>query len=407
MKKTYTPLFLFAFTLLATPAAGQEVKTLTSSFQASGGVSVDVRGDIYVADFGILLNNANGTQVHKVLRDGSVSVFANGLRGASGNDFDSQGNLFQSNIAGGFVSKITPAGLVSTFASSNINGPVGCVVDAQDNVYVTNCAQGGGITKITPSGQTSIFSQSSLFNCPNGLTIDDSGTLYTCNFGNGDVIKITPGGVASRLATIPGNNNGHLTFANGMLYVVARCANQIYKVSLEGAVQLLAGSGGRGNLNGPALQATFSIPNGIAASPDGDTLYVNDAVPTTGGCNGGALNPVVVRMIVGVKGEPTAVGDARWCNPESFVLHQNYPNPFNPATSVRYELPAEVDVRLAVFNQLGQHVRTLVDARQNAGMHAAVWDGRDSQGNMMSSGTYIYRINAGETVVSRKMTFVK
>ena len=273
---------------------GQTVTTLTSGFNANGGIAIDSTGAIFVAHFGSVLGNPRGAEVYKVLRDGSFSVFAIGFVGASGNAFDSQGNLFQSNIAIGTISKVTPAGDVSTFATANITSPVGVAVDNQDNIFVTNCRTPGWITKITPDGQSSILVTSNLMSCPNGLTIDNSGNLYTCNFGNGNVIKITPEGVASILAFVPGNNNGHLIFANDVLYVVGRQANQIFTVTLSGQVSKFAGAGTpgfgpRGKTDGPADQATFSLPNGIGASPDGDTLYVSNKVAVFGT----ALNPSV------------------------------------------------------------------------------------------------------------------
>jgi len=276
------------------------VTTLTEPFSGSGGVAVDASGVIYVADFGAALNNANGMNVSKITLDGVITVFASGLFGASGNAFDSQGNLFQSNIAAAKISKITPDGTVSTFTTSNIRNPVGVTVDENDNVYTTNCTSPGVIVKTTPAGVSTIFVSNSLMSCPNGLTIDDDGNLYTANFNNGNVIKIAQAGAVSVLATLPGANNGHLTFGNGRLYVVARKANQIYEVSLTGGMKLLAGTGAAGNSDGDALQSTWNLPNGIRLSPTGTELYINDKVVGTGT----ELNPVVVRMISGFDTTP-------------------------------------------------------------------------------------------------------
>lgn len=307
-KKSYASKFLpvlkvllfsvsFLFCISSQSKSQVKVSTLTASFNGSGGVAVDSAGNIYVADYGQTLPNANGTTVTKVLRDGSFSVFATGLSGASGNSFDSQGNLFQSNIAANKISKITPAGVVSDFTSTNITGPVGIAIDTADNVYVANCG-GASIAKITPDGLSStIIASGAPLSCPNGLTIDDAGNLYTCNFNNGNVIRITQGGAMTILTTLPGGNNGHLTFANGVLYVVDRGGNRIWEVTLTGQRRVLAGSGACGKADGSAGEASFSFPNGIRASHDGDTLYVNDAVPL---CNAN-LDPVVVRMITGVR----------------------------------------------------------------------------------------------------------
>jgi hypothetical protein len=132
MNRTFLSNFFAIICLLIANSLvfGQTVSTLTSSFNGSGGVAVDQSGNIYVGDFGATLSNGNGTTVTKILRDGSLSVFATGVAGASGNAFDSQGNLFQANIAGNRISKITPDGTVTIFATANIVNPVGVAIDS-------------------------------------------------------------------------------------------------------------------------------------------------------------------------------------------------------------------------------------------------------------------------------------
>ena len=93
--------------------------------------------------------------------------------------------------------------------------------------------------------------------------------------------------------------------------------------------------------------------------------------------------------------------------PLSFALEQNYPNPFNPVTEIRYQLPAQADVRLVVYNMLGQEVRTLIQGVQRPGTYAVRWDGTNKNGQAVSSGIYLYKITAGSTVASRKMIFLK
>ena len=86
-----------------------------------------------------------------------------------------------------------------------------------------------------------------------------------------------------------------------------------------------------------------------------------------------------------------------------FSLYANYPNPFNPSTRISYEIPKTTYVRLTIYNTLGQSVRVLVDGRPTAGRKTAIWDGRDQAGNMVSSGIYVYRLQAGGFTQSRKM----
>ncbi|MFH1207420.1 MAG: right-handed parallel beta-helix repeat-containing protein [Patescibacteria group bacterium] len=93
--------------------------------------------------------------------------------------------------------------------------------------------------------------------------------------------------------------------------------------------------------------------------------------------------------------------------PTEFVLNQNYPNPFNPSTTISYDLPRSVLVRVSVFNILGQHIITLVNDRQSAGYYHVNWDGRASDGNEVSSGIYLYVVRADEQVQSKKMVLMK
>jgi len=93
--------------------------------------------------------------------------------------------------------------------------------------------------------------------------------------------------------------------------------------------------------------------------------------------------------------------------PEGFRLHQNYPNPFNPITEIRFEIPYETKVELAVFNILGQEIRTLTSKRLPAGNHSVTWDGIDNEGTPVSSGIYFYRLKAGEYQDRKKMVLLK
>ncbi|MCH8838882.1 MAG: T9SS type A sorting domain-containing protein, partial [Candidatus Marinimicrobia bacterium] len=75
--------------------------------------------------------------------------------------------------------------------------------------------------------------------------------------------------------------------------------------------------------------------------------------------------------------------------PEEFALHQNYPNPFNPTTTIEFDLPVSTDIRIVVFNLLGQEVARLLDQRLEAGYHQLVWNGRDVGGRTVPTGMYI------------------
>lgn len=305
-----TPLFLAAGLPLSaaadqtrtapdTPTAPTAVvvETLGTELEGgTGGISVAPDGRIFVADFGELLDGsgATGTRVWAVTPSGESSVFADGFVGASGNELGPDGTLYQSNIGGNFISRVHADGTNERWVSEGFEAPVGITQDAQGDLIVANCGS-GSLQRVTLDGVSTRFVTDSLLQCPNGITTDDDGILYVANFRNGDVVRVTPDGAVSRLATIPGGNNGHLLHHEGVLYVVARGAHRIYTVTLDGTVELLAGSGEQGLDDGPALQATFSYPNDIGMSPDGRYLYVNDVADLSS--EGRLLAPMVVRRI--------------------------------------------------------------------------------------------------------------
>jgi flagellar hook assembly protein FlgD len=94
--------------------------------------------------------------------------------------------------------------------------------------------------------------------------------------------------------------------------------------------------------------------------------------------------------------------DAFTGSPAVFSLSQNYPNPFNPATAISYSIQSRGVVILKVYDVLGREVKTLMNERQNAGIHTVNLDGRD-----LPSGVYFYRIVAGGYTSVRKMLLLK
>lgn len=93
--------------------------------------------------------------------------------------------------------------------------------------------------------------------------------------------------------------------------------------------------------------------------------------------------------------------------PKEFALLPNFPNPFNPTTTIRYEVPVAGKVVIKVYNMLGQEVRSLVNDIKQPGRYSINWDGKNSLGQQVSSGVYIYRLNAGKIARSRKMMLIK
>ena len=166
-----------------------------------------------------------------------------------------------------------------------------------------------------------------------------------------------------------------------------------------------------------------------------ETVTLNASIPTGLGCGGiaiqygpatevmGSYDPeddseftfVIRENTLGACGQPydeilftatrvtTSIDDETpHDHPTRISLHQNYPNPFNPTTQIRYDLPEAAEVRLEVFNVMGQRVATLVNGHQTAGVHTVNFNA-----TRLASGMYLYRLESAGTVLTRKMLLVK
>ena len=239
-----------------------------------------------------------------------ASGFVNGTGTAAqfnrpiGAAFDAAGNLYVSEFTNNSIRKLTPAGVVTTFAGTvSLSGPGGLAFDAAGNLYVAE-QLGHIIRKITPAGVATIFAGSGTsgntngtgtaasFDAPIGLAFDAIGNLYVVDNGNDRIRKITPGGVVT---TFAGSTSG---FANGIgvaarfngpgglavdaadnLYVADISNHRIRKITPSGLVTTFAGSplGLPGFVNGTGSAARFFGPNGLAFDAAGN-LYVSETV---------------------------------------------------------------------------------------------------------------------------------
>jgi hypothetical protein len=141
--------------------------------------------------------------------------------------------------------------------------------------------------------------------------------------------------------------------------------------------------------------------------------------------NGGEIISADTRQVVRFEGEYTLesvivadvnarsitpmIGSAQKQSelPTTYTLSQNYPNPFNPSTSICFGLPEAAEVRLDVFNLLGQKVTTLLNQQMEAGNHTAEWDSQNELGQAVSSGVYFYRLETPRFTESKKMVLLK
>jgi hypothetical protein len=137
------------------------------------------------------------------------------------------------------------------------------------------------------------------------------------------------------------------------------------------------------NWNVRAIDATDTVA--VASGFDFDTRESN----------------TIYRALILNRGEVTSNEELGGL-PRTFDLEQNYPNPFNPTTQINYAVPEQSDVRIEVYNVIGRRVATLVNREMAPGNYTVNFDA-----SSLSSGMYFYRLKAGSTLLTKKMTLIK
>jgi len=214
--------------------AGNVINTF-SGFDDPQALAFDAAGNLYVANEGnntvSVLTRTGGTGGTL----GAPRTFASGFYDPTGLAFDSAGNLYVANTVnftdGASVSLVTPAAKVSTFASGlGLVSPVGLAFDAAGNLYVAN--EGNKtVSKLSPAGAVSTFATTGYF--PDSLAFDAAGNLYVANLGDNTVSKVTPAGVVTTFAPASEvSSPAGLAFdAAGNLYVSSGNGTTVSKLS--------------------------------------------------------------------------------------------------------------------------------------------------------------------------------
>ncbi|MGH8016629.1 MAG: T9SS type A sorting domain-containing protein, partial [Candidatus Zixiibacteriota bacterium] len=112
---------------------------------------------------------------------------------------------------------------------------------------------------------------------------------------------------------------------------------------------------------------------------------------------------IIADLIVGFS---AGIGDDPLL-PDGFDLSQNYPNPFNPNTTIGFSLPTSSNVKVEIFNLMGELTAVLADNRYSAGTHSVIWDGRSKSGDEAASGIYFYRLLTEDEALTKKMVLVR
>ncbi|WP_184550738.1 NHL repeat-containing protein [Mucilaginibacter sp. FT3.2] len=284
-----------------------------ASFYSPQGITIDNTGTLIIADaFNSAIRKVTtGGAVTTLTGDGTIGYVDGSLADArfyapQSLVTDATGNIYVADFSNNIIRKITPAGVVSTLAGSgsagyddgtgiaaSFNNPRGLVFDATGNLYVSD--RGNNlIRKVTPAGVVTTFAgsrastyadqataTSAAFNRPSGIAIDAAGNLFVADALNYSVRKITSAGVVTTFLGDPTHkvigSPSALTFdAKGNLFIVDQ-TGRVFEVTTDKTLLTLAGkSATAGYTEGSGSSALFASPQGVAADASGN-IYVADA----------------------------------------------------------------------------------------------------------------------------------
>lgn len=120
-----------------------------------------------------------------------------------------------------------------------------------------------------------------------------------------------------------------------------------------------------------------------------------------------AFTPLFTSGVVTVDFTTDVGDDTHSLLPKDYILNQNFPNPFNPTTTIKFSLPKSAEIRLIVYNVLGQEVTRLAEGRYSAGEYTVSFDAASAASSALASGIYFYRLEANGHTLTRKMSLLK
>lgn len=266
------------------------VETVVSDIvSATGGLAVDGEGNFYQADFGGYDGNV-GNAVYKVSTDGTVETYstADGMASLTMTVRVDDGTIYQSSYGSNEVYRIERDGEATVIADS-IRGPTGIVVN-DDGSLIVEAYNSNTIHRIATDGTVTDWVFDRRFNGINGITRGPDGTLYIIDHKDGSIFSVSAdGATVEKLFSFP-KATSHGVYLDGKLYVTSRAGYVVFSYDIaSGAVEIIAGNGEPGDVDGRGGEASFGRPNAITIGPDG-ALYTNHG-------EGTANDPVTIRRI--------------------------------------------------------------------------------------------------------------
>ncbi len=388
--RTYLQLLLvltIVTSILTQSVRAQTVGTIPLSQNITGdGIVLGMDGNLYVA------GGWDKSMVYRIDPDGNVDTISNDLSSPVSLMFKpGTDTLLVSNWQTGIINTLSLDGVLGTYATLQF-GPGGMAFDHEGYLYVAHnkgaIGQSGGISKVEPDGSWSTLASGGTINNPVGLIIDENEDLYCANLKDARITKVDLEGNQELIATVPSTGTfkvGYITYLNGNIYATALSSNKIYKVTLDGEVSLYAGTGVYGYENGPALQATFTNPNGICFSNTGDTLFVRETLQANNRIR------IIYDLTTAVKNNPENE------NSQSAIF-EIYPNPIIEYATIHINILKESGVDVSVYDLYGEFREIVVATDLNPGHHKFKWKTEN-----LPSGIYFCRAKIGKRSINKKV----
>jgi hypothetical protein len=253
-----------------------------------------------------------------------------------------------------------------------------------------------------------------------GIAFDTSGTLYgatlsrdiyAIDLSDGGYTLVTTANIS--LAAITINPVTNQLWAARKAVIEAK--DRIYTIDLTTGVGTLVGQTGFGlTTNDLAFDENDELYGTVGGNNDVGKLIKINTTDATGVLVGEIGFDNITGLAYAINGSVNSVtpDDDKNVIPKEYALLQNYPNPFNPSTSIEFSIPVNADVTLTIYNLLGQAITALVNEEISSGYYSVVWNGEDRSGLKVSSGVYLYKMEANgsdgkEFQQIRKMVLLK
>ena len=335
MKTNHPAIFSFLF-LLPIFLNAQTVTTLAQNVGIDDGLVLDAEGNLYGSNY-------DGSDVFKMTPDGIVTSFASGFNTPNDLKIDNEGVIYMADNVGNRIYKLYADGTVETFIDYIYN-PSGLIFLEDSDTLIVTSFMGDELTKVAPDGEMEVYSTSTDYNGPVGMCYDEEGNLYIANFNNRQIFKLDTEGELSFFAQPPGSGYlGFIAYTNGYIYATLFSNHRIYRIDLDGNATLYLGSSA-GSVDGDASVAKFNNPNGILPSPSGDSLYISD------------YGTKSVRLITDLEGTATSTERIQ---EESFEL-QISPNPVATFGQISLTLDKPRKVQAVLVDASGRSVLEII-----------------------------------------------